>query len=68
MSYKTYNITDIANMANVSVSSVSRYFTDTGQMRVGTKTRIAKVVNKTGFYPNVNARALGKLNGHKKRR
>lgn len=68
MSYRTYNITDIAKMAKVSVASVSRFFSNSGKMRDAIRISIEKVVNKTGFYPNSNARALGKLNGHKNRR
>ena len=67
MDCKTYNIFEIAQMAKASISSISRYFTNPGKMRNSLKKRIDVVIEKTGYYPNPNARALGKLNGSSRR-
>jgi DNA-binding LacI/PurR family transcriptional regulator len=64
---KTYTIFDVAKLSRVSVSTVSRYFANSGKLRDENKDSIDAVISKTGYYPNLNARALGRLNGNKRR-
>jgi LacI family sucrose operon transcriptional repressor len=59
---KANSIVDVAELAGVSTSTVSRYFND-GNVGLDLKKKIDKVVEKTGYQPNINARALGRLNG-----
>lgn len=62
---KTYNISEVADIAGVSVATVSRYYSGKGTER--TRKRIARVIAKTHYVPNAYASALGKLNGNKKK-
>lgn len=52
-------ITDIADEAGVSPATVSRYLNGHfGSMSEATKERIADIIKRTGYTPNVAARAL----------
>ncbi|MEP3276435.1 MAG: LacI family DNA-binding transcriptional regulator [Stappiaceae bacterium] len=49
---------DVANEVGVSVTTVSRCFSETGLVSEKTQERILAVANKLGYSPNIAARAL----------
>ncbi|PKG25610.1 LacI family DNA-binding transcriptional regulator [Niallia nealsonii] len=50
-------IADIAKLAGVAKSTVSRYLND-GSVSEGTKKKIERVINETGYTPNAFAQSL----------
>lgn len=57
---KTYTITDVANQAGVSISTVSRFFSSRNTVKPKTAAKIETVVKRLNFQPNVYARNLKK--------
>lgn len=57
---KNANITvsDVAKIAGVSPSTVSRVISDNPRISQSTKKRILKIMDELGYYPNANARSL----------
>ncbi|UOF92723.1 LacI family transcriptional regulator [Fodinisporobacter ferrooxydans] len=51
-------IQDIAQIAGVSISTVSRVLNNTAPVSKSTRNRILKVIQQTGFSPNAMARGL----------
>jgi LacI family transcriptional regulator len=51
-------IKDIALLAGVSIGTVDRVLHDRGEVSAGTKEKITRIVQETGYSPNVMARAL----------
>ena len=52
------NITDVARLANVSVSTVSRVLNDHPDVSPATKARVKEVIDKYSYVPNNSARSL----------
>lgn len=55
---KNVTIKDVAKRLNVSISSVSRAFNDTHDIKKETKDRILKTAKEMGYYPNPIAQKL----------
>ena len=53
------NIYDIAQMANVSIATVSRVVNGSDKVSENTRKRVLEIIEKVGFTPNVFARGLG---------
>ncbi|GAB3250616.1 LacI family DNA-binding transcriptional regulator [Arthrobacter pigmenti] len=51
-------IREVADMANVSVTTASRALNGTGRIAAGTRTRVKKVADELGYQPNEVARQL----------
>ncbi|MCA4133397.1 LacI family DNA-binding transcriptional regulator [Arthrobacter sp. M4] len=49
---------DVAQLANVSTQTVSRYFTGVGYVRAETRERITAAIQELGYVPNQSARTL----------
>lgn len=58
MAKKSVTIYDIAQMAHVSVATVSRVVNNTGQVRPQTRQLVQSIIEQTGFRPNVLAQSL----------
>ena len=54
-------IVDIARMAGVSTTTVSRVINDDGAKRQ-TKERVRKLIDKYGFHPDTFAQYMGRRN------
>ncbi|MGO0063421.1 LacI family DNA-binding transcriptional regulator [Brevibacillus fluminis] len=54
----TVTIKDIAQLANVSIATVSRVLNNSKPVRPELRERVMKVVEETGFQPNAVARSL----------
>ena len=54
----TNNISDVAQHAGVSVTTVSRYLNDVSKVKSSTRERIQKAVDTLGYVPNGAARTL----------
>lgn len=52
------NIKDVAKMAGVSISTVSRVINNTAKVNEDTRARVEKVLQETNYRPNVLAREL----------
>lgn len=55
---KNVTIKDVAKRLNVSISSVSRAFNNTHDIKKETRERILKVAKEMGYYPNPIAKKL----------
>ena len=51
-------INDIAKMANVSRTTVSRVLNNNGYVSESARKRVMKVVEETGYIPSVSAKSL----------
>jgi LacI family transcriptional regulator len=51
-------IDDVARLAGVSISTVSRVINNPGLVNERTRRRVARVIERTGFKPNIFARGL----------
>lgn len=60
--YKNGNITvsDVAKMAGVSTSTVSRVISDNPRISHSTKEKVLKIMDELGYYPNANAQSLAR--------
>lgn len=56
------NIKDIAQMANVSVSTVSRVLNNHPDVRGETRAKVLEVIKKNNYIPNNSARVLKQIN------
>lgn len=57
------SIRDVAHMAGVSISTVSRVITGSANVESATKARVEDAINRTGYRPNLNARSLRSRSG-----
>ena len=55
---ESLNISDIAVKAGVSVSTVSRVINNSPNVNVGTRCRILKIMEETGYVPSSIARNM----------
>ena len=55
---------DVARLANVDVSTVSRALNNTSYVHPDTKARVLAAAKELGYHPNVAARALRQGRGH----
>ena len=53
------NIYDIAELAGVSIATVSRVVNDSPRVSEKTKQRVRAIMEENGYTPNVFARGLG---------
>ncbi|XJS10039.1 LacI family DNA-binding transcriptional regulator [Aerococcaceae bacterium WGS1372] len=51
-------IKDVARVAGVSPSTVSRVISDSDSISDKTKKKVKKVMEELKYYPNINARSL----------
>lgn len=51
-------ISDVAKVANVSTSTVSRVIADSSRISKNTRDRVLKVMSEMNYYPNIIARSL----------
>lgn len=58
MTAKKVSIVDIAEMANVSIATVSRVLNKTGRYSTETERRIMELVEEHGYTPNATAKSL----------
>lgn len=58
------NIKDVAKLAGVSISSVSKAYNDYSDIRPETKTKIFEAASQLGYYPNNFASNLSKKNSN----
>lgn len=57
------SIRDVAEMAGVSISTVSRVITGSANVESGTRARVEEAIRTTGYRPNLNARSLRSRSG-----
>ena len=57
-------IKDVAKLANVAPSTVSRVIADSPRISEETKKRVRKAMEKLGYHPNLNARSLASKSTH----
>ncbi len=55
---KQVTANDVAKLAGVSSSTVSRVISDNPKISKATKTKVLKCMDELGYYPNANARSL----------
>lgn len=53
------NIYDIAQLAGVSIATVSRVVNDSPRVSEKTKNKVRAIMDENGYTPNVFARGLG---------
>lgn len=53
-----YNIKDIAKIAGVSVSTVSKIINNYSDISEDTKTRVQQIIKETGYTPSNSAKTL----------
>ncbi len=51
-------VSDVAKIAGVSTSTVSRVISDNPRISQTTKDKVLKIMDELGYYPNANARSL----------
>ncbi len=57
------SIRDVARIAGVSISTVSRVVSGSANVEAGTRARVVEAINTTGYRPNLNARSLRSRSG-----
>ena len=57
-SYPRVTITDIANKANVSITTVSRVLNGSPAVSKKTRKKVEKIIEEMGYIPNALARGL----------
>ncbi|HEY5671944.1 MAG TPA: LacI family DNA-binding transcriptional regulator, partial [Anaerolineales bacterium] len=55
---KNFTIQDIANRANVSISTVSRVLNNTAPVAEETRQRVLSIITELGYKPNLFAQGL----------
>ena len=58
MNKKEPTIKDVARLANVGITTVSRVLNNSGKVHEKTRTKILKIIDELGYVPNMNARFL----------
>lgn len=58
------NLRDVARRADVSQTSVSRFFNDPAKLREPTRKRIAEAIAELDYVPSMTARALASSRSH----
>lgn len=58
MEHKKLSMLDIAQMANVSIATVSRVLNKNGRYSVETEKRVMRIVNENDYMPNMSAKSL----------
>ncbi|AEE15524.1 LacI family DNA-binding transcriptional regulator [Treponema brennaborense] len=58
------NIKDIAKLADVSISTVSRVINKTAYVNPETERRVRKILNETGYTPSLQAREMQQKRTH----
>lgn len=53
-------VSDVAKMAGVSTSTVSRVISNNPRISQATKDKVLKIMDEVGYYPNANAQSLAK--------
>lgn len=53
-------VSDVAKIAGVSASTVSRVISDNPRISQSTKEKVLKIMDELGYYPNANARSLAR--------
>ena len=61
---KTFNIREVAKLANVSPATVSRVINGTANVSAEKRERVLEAISKTDFVPNEVARTLFKKSSH----
>ncbi|RBW70794.1 LacI family DNA-binding transcriptional regulator [Bacillus taeanensis] len=61
---KEINITEVARKAGVSTATVSRVFNNSGPVKESTRKKIEKIIEETGYRPNILARELADKKTH----
>lgn len=56
--YSSITVNDVAKIADVSTSTVSRVISDSPRISQATKDKVLKIMDEIGYYPNANARSL----------
>ena len=51
-------IKEIAKLANVSTSTISRVVNNSGYVKTDVRERVEKIIEETGYRPNAYAKAL----------
>ena len=57
------SIRDVAKMAGVSISTVSRVVSGSARVEPDTRAKVHEVIERTGYRPNINARSLRSRSG-----
>ena len=57
-------IKDVAALANVAPSTVSRVIADSSRISEETKLKVKKAMEQLGYHPNFNARNLASQSTH----
>ena len=55
---KQFTLHDVAKLAGVSPSTVSRVVSNNPRISKATKMKVEKCMEQLGYYPNANARSL----------
>jgi len=58
------NIKDIAKLANVSPTTISRVVNNSGYVKADVRERVEKIIEETGYRPNAFAKALLQNKSH----
>jgi len=61
---KLANLADVARMAQVSLTTASRFLNDPAKLRPATRDRVAEAVASLDFVPSMTARALALSRSH----
>ncbi|WP_027417073.1 LacI family DNA-binding transcriptional regulator [Aneurinibacillus terranovensis] len=61
---KDINIKEVARKCGVSIATVSRVFNNSGPVKESTRKKIEKIIEETGYRPNVLARELAEKKTH----
>lgn len=57
------SIRDVAQIAGVSISTVSRVISGSANVEAATRARVEEAIKETGYRPNLNARSLRSRSG-----
>ena len=63
---KELTISDIANLANVSTSTVSRVLNCSDLVKEDTRRKVLSIIEREGYSPSAVAKNLSSLHRHRK--